>query len=60
MLPSCLKLLQNPESGVLSFSPDGSGYQAALQFPTPGNYWLDLDVGAERKVRFQLYVEPAQ
>lgn len=46
------------ESGSLVSSP--GGYQGSLQFPTPGDYWLDFEVAQGQKVRFQVYVEPAQ
>ena len=39
---------------------NGSTYQAGVVFPTPGDYWLTLDLGDEHKAEFQLYVEPAQ
>lgn len=38
----------------------GTGYQAEVRFPSPGGYWLEFDVGAERPVRFQLDVRPPQ
>ena len=39
---------------------NGFAYQAGVMFPTPGNYWLNIDLSAENKAEFQLYVEPAQ
>lgn len=42
--------------------PDSTGmyYQAGVQFPTVGDYWVVLDLGAGKQVRYQVYVEPAQ
>ena len=39
---------------------NGSGYQAGVQFPTPGDYWISFDLGNGQVAAFQLYVEPAQ
>jgi hypothetical protein len=36
------------------------GYQAQVQFPTPGNYWLVYDLTGGHQARFSLYVKPAQ
>lgn len=43
-------------------APDSTGmyYQAGVQFPMVGDYWLVLDLGAGKQVRYQLYVKPAQ
>lgn len=40
--------------------PGGAGYEAGVQFPTPGDYWLIFELGNGRQARFQVYVEPAQ
>lgn len=47
-------------SGVASLNPGGSGYQASVQFPTPGDYWIVFELGNGMVAQFQLYVEPAQ
>lgn len=39
---------------------NGATYQAGIIFPTPGDYWLNFDLGNGQKAEFQLYVEPAQ
>lgn len=38
----------------------GMYYQAGIQFPMVGDYWLVLDLGTGKQVRYQLYVKPAQ
>jgi len=40
--------------------PDTSGYQAQVQFPAPGNYWLVYDLTGGHQARFSVYVKPAQ
>ena len=47
-------------SGQAVMDDMGMNYQAGVQFPVVGDYWLALDLGNGKQVRFQFYVEPAQ
>lgn len=47
-------------SGQAVSEPMGMNYQAGVQFPGVGDYWVTLDVGGGKQARFQFYVEPAQ
>jgi len=40
--------------------PANGGYQAGIQFPSPGDYWLVFEAPSGERIRYQLYVEPAQ
>lgn len=46
-------------SGQAALDSTGMYYQAGVQFPVVGDYWLVLDLGAGKQVRYQFYVEPA-
>jgi len=48
------------QTGQALLDPSGMNYQAGVQFPVVGDYWLVLDLSSGKQVRFQLYVEPAQ
>jgi hypothetical protein len=47
-------------SGQAVLDSMGMNYQAGVQFPGVGDYWVAIDVGGGEEVRFQFYVEPAQ
>lgn len=47
-------------SGQAVLDSMGMNYQAGVQFPSVGDYWVSLDLGGGKQVRFQFYVEPAQ
>lgn len=60
-LPYTFGIMDSPEgldTGELLRS--GAGYQTDLLFPTPGDYWLNFDLGGGNVAEFQIYVEPAQ
>ncbi len=46
-------------SGSATSITDG-GYQAGINFPVPGGYWLAFDVGGSKPAQFNLYVQPSQ
>jgi hypothetical protein len=46
-------------SGSATSTTDG-GYQAGINFPEPGSYWLAFDVGSSKPAQFNLNVQPAQ
>jgi hypothetical protein len=47
-------------SGQAALDEMGMNYQAGVRFPSVGDYWVALDVGGGKQVRFQFFVEPAQ
>lgn len=47
-------------SGQATLDSMGMYYQAGVQFPQVGDYWLELDVMDGQTVRFQFNVRPAQ
>jgi hypothetical protein len=49
---------QSLGEGQAVYAP--GGYQAQVQFPAPGNYWLVYDLSGGHQARFSLYVKPAQ
>ena len=47
-------------SGDLTWDPAEGVYQAGVQFPATGDYWLIFDLESGQQARFKVYVEPAQ
>lgn len=38
----------------------GSRYQARVQFPASGNYWLKYELGDGTLIEFQLFIQPSE
>jgi hypothetical protein len=48
------------DAGLATLDSGGMFYLAGVDFPADGDYWVDLDVGDSRSVRFQFNVRPGQ